>query len=322
MKEEAVEFLKNLHDEVKIISHNDVDGICSLAIMLNFLKKRGIIEEHKITKVPIEKLEKGKTMIFLDINTDNALKFVSENTLIIDHHQFSKKPEIPFYNPMETDEKSYIPASYLVYDVCSEIENMEEVKWIAAVGVIGDKGDENSELCRNFVNSFENKEELGLISDYIFSTTLVKHEEGYEEILKILLEAESTGEIVQEPYLRECYDVIQNEILKSRNKIEREGNIIFVEVVSPYNIKSIIASQILEKNKNVVVVTYSEFEDSYNISTRTNTEINLGEIVKKVAKVCRGDGGGHRKAAGAKIGKDKLGIFREEFISEVESFFE
>jgi single-stranded DNA-specific DHH superfamily exonuclease len=322
MKEEAVEFLKNLKEEVKIISHNDVDGICSLAIMLNFLKKRGIIEEHEITKVPIEKLDKSRTMIFLDINTDNAMKFASKNTLIIDHHQFSKKPQVPFYNPMETDEKSYIPASYLVYEVCSELENMEEVKWIAGVGVIGDKGEENSELCRKFVDRFENKEELNLVSDYIFSTTLVEHEEGYEEILKILLEAKSSKEVIQEPYFKECYDTIQNEISKSRNKIERDGNIIFVEVESRYNIKSIIASQILDRNKNVIVVAYSAFEDSYNISTRTNMGVNLGEIAKKVAESCGGDGGGHRKAAGAKIEKKKLSVFKEEFISEVEKLGE
>ncbi len=320
MRGEAVKFLKNLRGEVKIISHNDVDGICSLAIMINFLKKRGIREEHEVTKVPIEKLDKNGIMIFLDINTDNALKFASENSLIIDHHQFSKKPRISFYNPVETDKKSYIPASYLVYEVCSEIENMEEVKWISAIGVIGDKGDENSELCRNFVGNFENREELDLISDYIFSATLVEQEEGYEEILKILEKAESSEEVIQDPYLKESYDILQNEISKSKNKIEREGNITFVEVISPYNIKSIIASHILEKNKNVIVVSYSAFEDSCNISIRTDTEVNIGKIVKKIAGLCGGDGGGHRKAAGAKIEKKKLSVFKEEFISEVEKF--
>ena len=318
MKKEAVEFLKNLNEEAKIISHNDVDGICALVILVNFLEKRGIRETHELMEVPIKELEKSETMIFLDIGLDNILKFASEKTLIIDHHQFEKKPSTPFYNPMETDEKSYIPASYLVYEVCSELEEMEDVKWIAAVGVIGDKGDENSEVCRKFVEGFENREELGLIADYIFSTILVEHDESYEEILKRLLEAKSSNEVIMDPYLKECYGTIQNEISKSRNKIEREGNVIFVEVVSPYNIKSIIASQILEKNKGVIVVAYSAFEESYNISTRTNTCLNLGEIVKKVAEFCGGDGGGHRKAAGARINRNKLGIFREEFISEVE----
>jgi len=319
MKEEAVEFLKNLKEEVKIVSHKDTDGICSLAILLNFLNKRKIKYSYELTEVPIEKLEIKKVMIFLDINLDNALKFASEKTLIIDHHQFDKKPKIPFYNPREKDPKSYIPASYLVYEVCSELEDMEETKWIAAVGVIGDKGDENSEFCRKFVEDFENRKELDLISDYIFSATLVEHDKEYK-ILDILLNAKSSKEVVQNPYLKECYNIIQNEISKSNNKIEREGNIIFVEVISPYNIKSIIATQILEKNKDAIVVAYSIFKDSYNISIRTNTEINLGEIVKKVAKVCGGDGGGHRKAAGARIKRDKIEIFKEAFIFEVESF--
>ncbi len=322
MKKDAVQFLKNLIGEVKIVSHNDVDGICSLAILQNFLNKRGIKEEHKITKVPIEKLETKDVMIFLDINQDNALKFASSQTLIIDHHQFTKKPSIPFYNPREVDKEAYIPASYLVYEVCSELENMEETKWISAVGVIGDKGDENSELCKKFVDSFENRQELDLISDYIFSAGLVDNVKGNEKVLEILRATKSPEEVVQNIYLKECYDEIQRELSKSKKQMEREGNIIFVEVESRYNIKSIIASQILEKNKSIVVVAYSTFEDFYNISTRTNMEtgINLGEIVKKVAKICGGDGGGHRKAAGAKIEKKKFGVFMEEFISEVEKF--
>jgi len=321
MKEEAVEFLKNLGEEVKIISHKDVDGICALVILINFLRKKGIKYTYELKEVPLKEVEKAKTMIFLDISLDNALKFISENSLIIDHHQFNKKPKMPFYNPREKDPKSYIPASYLVYEVCSELENMEETKWIAAVGVIGDKGDENSEFCRKFVDNFENREELDLISDYIFSATLVEHDKEYK-ILDILLNAKSSKEVVQNPYLKECYNIIQNEISKSNNKIEKEGNIIFVEVISPYNIKSIIATQILEKNKDAIVVAYSVFEDSCNISIRTNTEINLGEIAKKVAEFCGGDGGGHRKAAGARIKRDKIEIFKEEFISEVEKFIE
>ncbi|MCK4428829.1 MAG: DHH family phosphoesterase [Candidatus Aenigmarchaeota archaeon] len=319
MKEEAVQFLKNLNERVKIISHNDVDGVCSLAIMQNLLEKRGIEYWHRLTKVPIEKLEKAETMIFLDINNESALRFASEKTLIIDHHQFKEKPTLPFYNPRETDERSYIPASYLAYEVCSELENMDEMKWIAAVGVVGDKGDENSEVCRKFVEGAGSKQEFDLVSDYMFSAGLVEGIKGDEKVLEILKEVRSAKEILQDAYLKNCYEEIQRELSKSNNQAEKDGNIIFVEIKSKYNIKSIVANNILEKNEGVIVVAYSEFEDCYNMSARTNTDVNLGEIIGKVAKTCGGDGGGHRKAAGAEIGKDKLEVFKEMFISAIKN---
>jgi len=92
-------------------------------------------------------------MIFLDISLDNALKFASKKTLVID------------------------------------LENMEEVKWIACAGIIGDKGDKNSEICKKFVDSLDNYEELSLVSDYIFSADLVDNIDGDNKALEIIKNA-------------------------------------------------------------------------------------------------------------------------------------
>ncbi len=318
MKAEAVQFIRNLKENPKIISHNDADGICSLAILLHYLNKKGINAEYELTEVPIKHVEKGETMVFLDISLDNALKFASEKTLVIDHHLFDKRPDLPFYNPRETDEKSYIPASYLIYEVCSELEDMEEVKWIACAGIIGDKGDKNSDVCKKFVDSLDDYKNLSLVSDHIFSADLVDNIEGDNRALEIIRNAKSAKELLHDPYLNECYEEVQKELSNYKNKMEQEDKIIFVEVESRYNIKSIIASRLLEKNKNIIVVAYSTYNDAYNISLRTNTDVNLGAISKKVAELCGGDGGGHEKAAGAKVSKSKFPVFREEFVSEVE----
>lgn len=318
MKEEAVNFIKNLEKKVKIISHNDADGICSAAILARVLKERGVAYDYEFTEVPIEHISKQNTMIFTDITLESAIKFLSEKTLIIDHHQFKERPNIPFYNPREVDENSYIPASYLVYEVCSEIEKIKDLEWLAAIGIIGDKGDLNSEMCKKFVDKFPNREELTLLSDYIFSATLVDHLEGCEKSLEILISASSEKDVLENIYLRDCYDEVQSELAKSGKKIEKDDSIIFVEVSSKFNLKSIVASQMLDKYKNSIVVAYSPFEESYNMSIRTNININLGEIIKKIAKDCGGDGGGHEKAAGARIKKEKFSVFKEELISEVE----
>ena len=319
MKEDALNFLKNLKGSVKIVTHRDVDGVCALAILLKFLEKREIKEEHKFVEVYIDNLSKKEQMIFLDLGLDNIARFISSKTLVIDHHPYSNKiNNIAFYNPRETDKNAYLPASYLVYEVVSEIENIENLKWIAAVGVVGDRGDLNSEICRDFIKEFR-KEDLELASRYIFSAELLDRDEGLERVLQILKNSKNLDEFLGSSYLKECYKKIQNEVASLKKKIEKENNIIFVEIYTKLNLKSIVASQFLEKYENSVVVVYCLRGDYYYISARTNTDIDLGKVFKNVAETLGCPGGGHEKAAGARVNANKIEIFKEELISAIKT---
>jgi single-stranded DNA-specific DHH superfamily exonuclease len=320
MISEAVEFLKNLTSDsgLKIFSHIDADGVCSAAILISFLRKRGIVPKDglppiQLTDVPPQSIDPSKVMIFTDLSSDTILPFIHENSLIIDHHIFEERPAVPFYNPREADKSAYIPASYLVWEVCSKLEDMEDMKWVAAVGVLGDRGELNSELCREFVGQFENKEELGKTADYIFSVDLVEGTKGDIKMIEELLSAKGPKDIMENPYFRFCYQEVQNELASAIKVIEKDGIFRFIEVNSRYNIKSIIASQILEKEEGVVVAAYSGGDD-YKITLRTNTNLNLGAIAKAAAESVGGTGGGHEKAAGAKVAKEKLSAFKEELI--------
>jgi len=319
VKEDALNFLKNLKGKVKVVTHRDADGVCALAILLKFLEKRGIEEKHEFREAYIDKLCKEEQMIFLDLCLDNISKYVSSKTLIIDHHPYSSKiNNIFFYNPREIDQKAYIPTSYLVYEIVSEIENIENLKWIAAIGIVGDRGDLNSEICKDFIKEFD-REKLELASRYIFSAELIDHDKGLENVLQILKNSKNLDNFLENNYLRDCYEKTQKELTSSKKKIEKENNIIFVELDTKLNIKSIIASQFLEeyKNKDIIVVVYYLRENYYYISARTNMDINLGKIFKIVTKNIGGVGGGHEKAAGARVDKDKIDIFKEELISEI-----
>jgi single-stranded DNA-specific DHH superfamily exonuclease len=326
MKQEAVDFLKNLkiEDHAKLFSHVDADGICSLVILIRFLKRRGIIPDHRsvvyqLTDVPPITLETAKVMIFTDLSSDTIYSYINEKSLVIDHHIFNKKPKGAFYNPRETEPGLYIPASKLLYEVCSELEEMNETKWISAVGVIGDKGELNSKVCRDFVDSFDNIEDLQKVSDFIYSAYLIDGNIGNDKMVRALLEAKRPEDILQDPYFIYCYDEVQAEVARSSRKIEKDGIVRFVEVNSRYNIKAIVAAQILDKEKGIVVVTFSESDGFCKMSLRTDTDINIGNITKKAAEKAGGSGGGHEKAAGARVPKIKFSIFKEAFINGIES---
>lgn len=326
MRQDAVDFLKNLKasDNAKIFSHVDTDGICSLVILIKFLRRRGIIEKEKLpvyqlTDVPPNFLDTARIMIFLDLNSDTIYNYINEKSLLIDHHIFGKKPKGVFYNPREAEPGLYIPAAHLVYDICSEIEEMEDARWIAAIGILGDKGELNSKICKDFVEVFENIYELQKVSDFIYSAFLVEGNLGNERMVKALLNATSPKDILEDPYFKYCFDEVQLEVAKAGKKLEKDGIFRFVDIKSRYNIKSIVAAQILDKEKNVIVVACTEADGFSKMSIRTDTSINLGTITKKAADLAGGTGGGHEKAAGARVPKSKLGIFRETLINGVEN---
>lgn len=321
-----MDFLRNLkkEDKAKLFSHVDADGICSLAILIRFLKKRGIagkdeMPNYQLTDVPPITLEPAKVNIFSDLNSDTIYDYINENSLTVDHHIFDKRPKGAFYNPREEAKGLYIPAAYLLFDVCSELEDMEDVKWIAAVGVIGDKGELNSKVCRDFVDIFDNFGELQKVADFIYSAYLVEGSIGNDRMVKALLEAKSPEDILEDPYFKYCFDEVQREVAASSKKVEKDGIVRFVEVKSRFNIKSIVAAQALEKEKNIIVVTYTDSDGFCKMSLRTDTSINIGTIARKAAEKAGGSGGGHEKAAGARVLKTKFNIFKEAFVSGVES---
>jgi single-stranded DNA-specific DHH superfamily exonuclease len=326
MKDEALNFLKNLKplDKVKLFSHVDADGICSLVILIRFMKRRGIIVDYadsiyQLTDVPPITLNPSKVNIFTDLNSDTIYEYVNKESLVVDHHIFDKKPKGAFYNPRETEKGLYVPASYLIYEVCSEIEEMQDAKWIAAVGVIGDKGELNSKICRDFVDSFDNVPDMQKVSDFIYSVYLVEGSSGNDHMVKALLDAKRPEDILEDPDFKYCFDAVQAEISRAGKKVEKDGIVRFVEVKSRYNIKSIVAAQILDKEKDVIVVAFSESDGFSKISLRTNTNINIGTIAHKAAEKAYGSGGGHEKAAGARVPKAKFSIFKEAFVNGVDN---
>ncbi|MBN2094414.1 MAG: DHH family phosphoesterase [Candidatus Aenigmarchaeota archaeon] len=326
MRQDALEFLKNLkpEDNVKVFSHVDADGICSLALLIRFMRAREVVPPDKLpvyqlTDVPPLFIDPAKNMIFMDLNSDTIFDYLTETTLLVDHHIFEKKPTCVFYNPRETEPEAYLPAAYLMYDLCSELEFMENSKWIAAVGIIGDKGELNSQVCRDFLKSFDDHEKLQRVADFIYSVFLVDGNVGNEKMVEALLSARSPEDILDNPYFRYCYDEVQGEVSGSVKKMEKDGIFRFIETKSKYNIKSIVAAQALDREKGIIVIAYSYNDEHAKMSLRTDTIVNLGKITKLAAEKVGGSGGGHEKAAGARVPRSRFSAFKEELILGVEN---
>lgn len=174
MKDAVKKFLEILgKQEILVVSHFDTDGICSAAIMIQALKRMDRKFSVKILKVLskdfIDKLEKNKPVIFLDL-ASGMLSHIGESGLkevfIIDHHEIIQQipKNVIIVNPMVHD-KEKISSSGLTYLFCKEInaENKKLAK-LAVLGMIGDSMEENiDQLDKAILEDYEIKRKRGLL---------------------------------------------------------------------------------------------------------------------------------------------------------------
>lgn len=154
--EEAVLFFNSFDktQRVKVVSHLDCDGICSAALILSLLKKKGF--KTDITIVPqldLKLLEEisnedfGMT-IFTDLGSarvkEISEQFGDKKVLILDHHVVSdfKAPEnIVHVNPhlVGIDGSKEISGAGVVYRFAELVDpSMIELSHLAVIGAVGD----------------------------------------------------------------------------------------------------------------------------------------------------------------------------------------
>jgi single-stranded-DNA-specific exonuclease len=167
----AKEFLEASKDkEIRVISHNDTDGITSAAILTKTLtrldKKFSIKIIKSLEKEFIEeelKKNHNKTILFLDLGSGSLESFseIKNKVFILDHHEINKKilervnqhNLLRIINPHlhENEEICGAGLSYLFSKAISE-ENKDLSK-LAIIGMIGDRHEaEISKLNQIIVN--------------------------------------------------------------------------------------------------------------------------------------------------------------------------
>ncbi len=165
-------FLKKTKDKsIKVISHNDTDGITSAAILTKTLrkldKKFSVKIVKNLEKDYLKKL-KNNIIIFLDLGS-GLLKEISEmdsNIFIIDHHEIKGKPgeNTVFINPHSFDEEE-ISASGLTYMFSKALYSKDEqLANLAIIGMVGDMlGKEISKLNNKILNEANAEVRKGLL---------------------------------------------------------------------------------------------------------------------------------------------------------------
>jgi len=326
--------------------HQDADGVSSAALILRvypdfeYHAREGPQVEEKFAKWVVEK--KPELVVFLDMPMDQEHESIERlaNALpetrfvIIDHHIPEKdmnREQIIHYNPRFKDPKAYKPTSYIVYRILEDSHKMEELMWIAALGVIGDyamkeRKDFLGECKKRFPQLvdteisekiFESK--LGEATKLISSAITLKGLKGAKYALKTLAEAYGFEWFARDERLQEWHSIVLKEIEKEVKQFEKEkeraSNVLIYSTESRMNIVSVVSSILARHYPDRIILLSKKSESGWKLSLRyQNSEINLGQVTKES---CRGNGigGGHEKAAGALV-KD-FGKFREAFLERL-----
>ncbi len=145
-KQVANAIIKN--DIVRLISHNDADGLSAAGIMCNALYRRGIRFQVTIVsqfdQSTIELIEKTSngTVILCDMGSSQVeLASKIKNAIIIDHHKPTGKLEHAHFNPhlIGIDGSSFLCASCGAYMVARQMGENGDLAGLALAGAIGDK---------------------------------------------------------------------------------------------------------------------------------------------------------------------------------------
>lgn len=341
------EYINNLEGRIAVICHKDVDGICSAAIFssaLRKIKKKEVImfKSYNYDKIFQDNLIKEiiskdiKRVIFLDMDLEkhiNSIKKIQDfaQILIVDHHpseiSFSL-PSVLIITSQMLKKNSYYPTSLLIYDLFCKIENISELDWIAAIGIISDNCYEHNSV---FVNSVIKKYRFSEEKN-IWDTTLGKAAKKiyyslvYDKTNDILcyntlLNSKSIENLSK---LDKFYNIIEKEVsfyLDFRNsefELYPELNLAFMKIIPKHDISSIIANILSKEKPNRTLIVITDTADKLvKISLRRqDCKIAMNELVKKATENLKeGSGGGHIASAGGYIRREDIQKFKNNVIN-------
>ena len=326
-------FIDNLKhpDKVILVHHKDADGTYSAAIAAIALQRLN----KQMGKIVTGTTERGDEIlkaiknydraIIVDIGIDilfKGLNKADKEILYIDHHlpvDEKLNENIVYINPRLENDKTYQPATYVVYKFFSQLVDLSDKEWLAVIGTIGDYGYED---CRDLLDKYiKVKDKRGIwetkYGKAAIETVGAATKIGFDKLLKILIETESFDELMKNKRIKiaykkyiKHYNEAKKQFWKSAEKFD-DVNLIFSVLSSKLErVGSAIATETSTKYPDKIIFLLEEIDDFYKIHARYQRgRINLGKMLREM-----GVGGGHGAAAGGKIKTEELEVFKEKLL--------
>jgi RecJ-like exonuclease len=313
----------------------DADGISAAALIREAFGGDTILVDYPGMMPAIEALakdEKLKTLFICDVglsksNQDRFVEILSElrkkrvSITYIDHHDMD--PEI-----IKKLEKLKVK---VIHDIneCTTVQVYDEFKaklsdhasFIAACAAITDYMEDRpkgSKLLQIYDRQF------ALISATVLTYNIVGHQKDLDYLLylvEVLSESKYPHEIPNAfEFAQIQVEKLAGMITKVKKSLKKMKNLGYMEITDSG--ASGAVNFVLGLSGKDVGVAYKERVDHgiYAVSIRgsKNCKIHLGRLVNSIAGDFGGSGGGHDKACGAVIPKDKIMAFIKAFNAKLD----
>lgn len=314
--------------EIIVMSHKeDVDGLCSAALASAAFNASSVILSDYPSLIP--KLEKlaGKKIdrLFicdLGLSKRNEQKFVEllakivsagAKVVYIDHHDISKETVAGL-------KKAKVTLVHTVKE-CTSVQVYRKYKkrlgehatFLAAMGALTDYM-ENRPAASKLVPRYDRQ---FLMLEATSLSYMISASQKDEEFLARIVDALAKNKYPHD--VKGGFELAEKYARKVANAVETiRGGIVKLDNLAhaPSTVdlsSSMVVNFVLGSSGKPAAMVYKLKEDigSYVVSIRgsKNCKVHLGRIVNEVVSNLGGSGGGHDKACGAVVPKDKLGEF-------------
>ena len=321
--------------KVMCVSHKeDADGISAAALIrqafggeTRLVDYPGLMNELEVLKSD----ESLKTLYICDLGLSktNEEQFVN---LLADLRK--KRASITYIDHHDLDEKIKKRIRALKVklihkiDECTTVQVYDEFKsklnnhsaFLAACAAVTDYMEDRplgSKLLQKFDRQFT------LLEATVLTFTIVSHQKDNEYLLYLVNELGESKYPHDIPnafeFARLQAERISGVIQKVKENMKKMKNLAYMEVTNSG--ASMVVNFVLGMSGKDVGVSYKLREDHgiYAVSVRgsKNCKFHLGKIINPLATELGGSGGGHDKACGAVIPKDKIEIFLKKFNSKL-----
>jgi RecJ-like exonuclease len=317
------------------ISHmEDADGISSAALVRQAFGGDTVLVDYPGMMPAIEavaKDDKLKTLIICDVglsknNQERFVEILSDlrkrkvAVTYIDHHDID--PEI-----VKKLQKVKVK---VIHDIneCTTVQVYDAYKsklsdhssFIAACGAITDYMEDRTKASK-LLQIYDRQ--FALISATVMTYNIVGHQKDPDYLLylvEVLSESKYPHEIPNSfEFAQIQVEKLAGMIAKVKKSLKTMKNLGYMEILDAG--ASGAVNFVLGLSGKDVGVAYKERVDHgiYAVSIRGSKEckIHLGRLVNSLAQEFGGSGGGHDKACGAVIPKDKILAFIKEFNSRL-----
>ncbi len=340
----AIDFLYDTKDlRTHIIHDSDADGISSGLQLFHGLKRLGATTTTSTRSGHMESLKKDhlafiketfspQALILCDHDPKSAKSYVSLRELfpdipllIIDHHAVQEYDDAIFLHPAlihQVDGAEYC-TSKLVYDLLCDVVDVDDLKWLACIGIIGDM---NYRFFPQFIEQVAENEGVDLSAgvfnsafSYITDAIECCAAAGESDLLDYidkLKECSTFQEALKLGNPRADIKLLVEKYAAKAEELADKQNIIWLLINEKVAINGWVATMVSAKHPDKLFCVYRIKDEGFSCSVRLQNakiyRVHLGELLSEICPSLGGRGGGHAPAAGAWVPYDSWNDFKKQ----------